>query len=154
MSASLRANILTALADRLAKIRTSNGYPQDVRKIYVDEIPMGIQLSPQQLPAIFVLDDQDLARHEHQSLDFSWKIELQLVLGKVKDSVVHELVRSVGKCLYADSPTAENNFGFRFHPAVTWIELLAISGDLNMIEANRLCSVELVVHYRARPYDL
>lgn len=153
-SVSKRAQIMEALGERLAKVTAANGYPQTIKKVYVDEIPLGLKLEPQQLPAIFVLDDQDLNRHEQQALDLAWKIELQLVLPRVKDSVVHEHVRSIVKAIYADSPTAEGTMGMRFHPAVTWVELLTISSDLNMIEANRLASIEILVHYRGKPWDL
>jgi hypothetical protein len=153
-SASTRANILLALASRLEGITTANAWPQWVKKVFVDDIPMGLDLPPHQLPAIIVLDDQDFMNHQHQSLDCSWKIELQLVLEKCPDSKVHELIRSVAKAIYAGHPTMETNGGFRFHPAVTWVQMQAIHADLHMIKANRLASMEIIVHYRVKPWDM
>lgn len=152
--ASTRTQILYALTDRLKAITTANGWPQWVKSVFVDEIPMGLDLAPHQLPAIIVLDDQDIFTHQHQALEASWKIELQLVLTKVKDSVVHELMRSVAKAIFAGGPNVEANGGFRFHPAVTWVQLSAAHSDLHMIEANRLASLEIIVHYRVKPWDL
>jgi hypothetical protein len=152
--ASLKTQILYALKDRLAIVKVANGWPVDVNEIFVDEIPMGLDMQPHQLPAIIVMDDQDIFSHEHQALDCAWKIELQLVLEKCPDSKVHELARNVLKAIFAGHPTTESNGGFRFHPAVTWVQLQAQHGDLHMIEANRMASIELVIHYRTKPWNL
>jgi hypothetical protein len=152
--ASTRTQILYALRDRLALVKTSNGWPVTVNSIFVDEIPMGLDLEPHQLPALIVMDDNDMFRHEHQALDCAWKIEIQLVLEKCPDSTVHELARNILKAIFAGTPTGETNGGFRFHPAVTWVELQAMHSDLHMIEANRMASIDLVIHYRTKPWNL
>ena len=152
--ASTRTQILYALTDRIKTITAAAGYPQTIKSVFVDEIPLGMDLAPHQMPAVIVMDDTDLFAHQHQVLECAWTIELQLILEKCKDSVVHELIRSVAKAIFAGGPTEESNGGFRFHPAVSWVQLSAVHSDLNMIKANRLASMEIIVHYRAKPYDL
>lgn len=115
---------------------------------------MAFDLAPQEMPAIFILDDSDDPQHVQKKLDMRWLFRLQLILTRSPDSEVHKFVRAVGKAIWADSATEQTEQKFRIHPQVYWIKLGSISSDLNMLEANRVAEMEIIVHHRRRLFDL
>ncbi len=48
---SLRGDILAAFAARLATVTADNGYTTTVKKVYYDDVPMGLDLQEYELPA-------------------------------------------------------------------------------------------------------
>jgi len=150
---SKRHEIQAALVTRLQSITTANGYPVEIAKVVCDAIPMGLDLQAHDLPAIFVLDEGAENQHEMQVLDVAWGFRLQLIETSADDERVSLIIRSVLKALYADSSSAQRTDAFRFHPSVTWVELLDVDSDLHMIEANRMAAITLIVHYRTTAWD-
>lgn len=155
MGTSLRSDIGLALKARLASITTANGYPVDVKKVFYDEIPLGLELSPEDLPAIFLLDDGASYEHEHGLLNVARAFRVQLVdQGEATDEAMNLLIRCVGKAVWANSATAQIQDAFRFHERVYQVDIDTDETDLHMIEGNRIASAQMIVHYRTRPYDL
>lgn len=153
---STRGNISTAIAVRLATITEANGYDIGFKQIFYDKIPMGLQLGKFDLPAIFMIDEGAPYEHEMGCVDVLWALRLQLWFKKDEpDSVLHDGIRAVSKCLFANSPTAQRLDAWReLNPKIHWIELVGDEGDLNMIDANRVATLNLIVHYRTNPLDL
>jgi hypothetical protein len=153
---SLKADIMQAIATRLETITTSNAYSLTLQKVYYDQIPMGIQLLSHNLPAMFLLDGDDRLRTENGCLVGEWDFRIQLWYdAKKTDFDMMNFVRDVYKCIYANSPNAERQDGFRaLHPSLVEFKPVAISPDLNMIEANRIYELSFLVHYRTKLYSL
>jgi hypothetical protein len=156
MGTSIRSEIGLAVRDRLATIRTANGYPVDIAKVYYDSIPLGLELGPEDLPALFVLDDGQAHRHLHGSLEIAWSLRLQLLdADTASDERMNLIIRNVAKALWSNSPTAQVMDQFRtIHQRIYQLESIGDETDLHMIEANRVATVRVVVHYRTKPYDL
>jgi len=149
-----RAEILTALAARLATVTTDNGYTLSVKKVYADDIPLGLELADHEVPAILLLDKECRLNHEFQDLDAEWFLELQLIHGQVNDSVMLDFTRQVLKALFVDHPTAEGNLGIRtLHPLVYDIHALSAFGDLNTIEGNRFAILEITIMFKSKTWD-
>jgi len=144
------------MASRLATVTASNGYSTDVKKVYYDQIPMGIDLPKYDLPTIFQLNRVESNSMQQKCYNGMWEFDLQLwEHGSVGDIEMAEFVRSVYKALYANSPTAQREDQFRsIHSTITELVPLPISADLNMIEANRITVVTFRVHYRTKLYNL
>jgi hypothetical protein len=152
---SLQADIAQALATRLASITEANGYDCDVKNVWADDMPLGLEMQPHDLPAIFVIDEGAQLSQDHGTLDVQRTFRLQLVHSRVPDSVMAEVVRAVAKAVFANSPTAQVQTEFRsIHPRVYQVRLIDAETDLNLLEANRIASLRLVVHYRTKPFDL
>lgn len=144
------------IAARLETIKSVNGYTTDVKKVYFDQIPMGIELPKYSLPAIFLLNRVESSRLEHKCYIGLWEFDLQLWHnGGVGDIEMTEFVRNVYKALYANSPTAQVEDQFRgIHESLVELVPLPISADLNMIEANRITVTTFRVHYRTKLFNL
>ena len=160
MAASRAGIFLESLKERLETVTTANGYDVDVKKVFLNEIPMGISLEPTDLPAILIIShDADYTR-QTQWTQVKWMIELQLVdEEKRTDCDMHDYHRAVAKAIYANSPTIERNEGWRDIGAIgskkiTSIDLLRLEPDLHLIEANRLFCARLMVEYHTSPTDL
>ncbi len=152
---SLKANIMTAFSNRLTNVTTVNGYSTNVRKVYFDKIPMGIQLGIQHLPCIFLLDGPDNPTFQQSCVIGQWDFRLQLWHNDVSDSIMQGFVRDVYKVIYANSPTAEVWDQFRsIHESVYEVIPLSISPDLNMIEANRVTELSFLLRYRTKLYNM
>jgi len=71
-----------------------------------------------------------------------------------------QFVRDVSKAIYANSPTAKRNDGFRgptpggIHESVYSVRTLKLETDLNMIEANRLYMSHYEINFTTFLYDL
>jgi len=152
----IRSAIISGIAARLATITTANGYAMTVRQIFSDgKIPMGLSLDETEVPAILVLDGPDDPRMQHQRLYGSWEIALQLIHVDVADSVMHQFCGQVYKAIFADSPTAERNDGFRsIHPSIYQVDPLPIVPDLHMIDGNRIYECAFAVNYTARLFNI
>lgn len=152
---STKHEILAAFATRLAKITPANGYTTAVKKVYYDDIPMGLDLQEYELPAILLLDRDDAPTLEHNKLKGEWQLQCQLWHMPNPDSVMLTFVREVYKAIFADSPTAPVVGAFRsLHEKLTEVVPLSIASDLNMIEANRIYQVSFLVRYRTELYNL
>lgn len=149
-----RQAIQDALKARLETITTANGYEVNVVRVYADDIPMAFNLELHEMPAIFILDDSDDTRHQQKQLNMSWLFRIQTIQPKLADSEVRKFQRAVAKAIWANHPTNETEQMFRMHPSITWVELGTISSDLNMLEANRVSEMEIIVHHRQRLFDL
>lgn len=151
-----RTTIGKAIRDRLATITTANGYDVGIKKVFFDAIPMGLELKVTDLPAIFMLDEGAPYAHEQGCLNVAMSLRLQIWHdGKRTDEQMHDHIRAVAKAIYADHPTANRLDAWRtFHPSMVWVELVGDEGDLHMIEANRVATLNLIVHYRTTPIDL
>lgn len=155
MTDSIRAQILENMATRLDTIKQANGYGLDVYQVFYDEIPMGIQIQDDFLPAIVLIDSIESMRMEQNNAIGTWELELQLWQTRVGDLEMNEYVRNVIKCIFANSPTAESVQGVRqLHPNVRQVRVISITPDLNLIEANRVYSVTLQVEYKAKIFNL
>lgn len=156
MQVSIKSQIIDAIAQRLTKITTANGYALDVKKVLYDKIPMGIQLNVYQLPVIFLLDGPDSIEFEHSCVKGNWDFRLQLWHNNtVGDFTMLDFVRAVFKVIFADSPTAQRNDAFRAldNNIVEFIPL-SISPDLNMIDANRVTEISFQIRYRTKLFDM
>lgn len=152
---SIRSEVGLALKARLSKVTTANGYTSNIKKVYYDKIPMGLELESSDLPAFFLLDDGAGMAHLHGLVDVSRVFRVQVVDREdASDDTMNEHLRNIGKVIWADSPTAEVQDQYRFHERVYQVEMDADDTDLHMIEGNRIASVQMIVHYRTRPYDL
>lgn len=152
---SIRSQVGLALQTRLQTITTANGYDVGIRNVYYDTIPMGLELAPEDMPAIFLLDDGATYEHEHKVVNVSRAFRMQIWdAGGVSDDVMNSYIRAIGKAIYADSPTAQVTDMFRIDPSVYWVQMDSDETDLFMIEANRIATTRYIVHYRTRPYDL
>lgn len=153
---SVKAEISQAVAARLATITTANLYSVDVKKVLVDDIPMGIQMVDYELPAIFLLEGVDTPTTQQGCVNGQWNLILQLWhKDGVIDSVMQGFTRDVFKAIFANSAVAETNGAFRaLHPKIVEFIPLRITPDLHMIEANRVVELSFNVHYRTRLYDL
>jgi hypothetical protein len=147
---AIRDDIEKGLTNRLKTITTANGYGTNVAKVYADDIPMGLDLDAHEMPAIFVLPSDEKHAMEHQQLVAEWNFELQLLQGDVSDSKMHQFVRDVYKCIWANSAVGGVNNAFKWQPNITHVLPVGIETDLNMIEANRLWIVTIAVHYRSK----
>lgn len=156
MTDSVRGQIMENMAARLATVTAANGYSTNVKKVYYDQIPMGIDLPKYDLPTIFQLNRVESNAMQQKCYQGMWEFDLQLwEHGSAGDIQMAEFVRNVYKGLYANSATAEVDDQFRsIHPQLTELVPLPISSDLNMIEANRITVVTFRVHYRTKLYNL
>ena len=155
MPASLREQIQNGFVTRLGTIKTSNGYETNVRNVFADDIPLGINLDDYDFPAILVVGGDVKLKRERNCLYANWEIEVQLFHSYVDDATMHRFVRDVAKAIFADSPTANRTEGFRtIHPEIYEIWLDRIDSDLNMIEANRFFCLYFVVAYKTHIYNL
>lgn len=154
--ASLRSAIGLAIKGRLESITEANGYPIGVKKVFYDRIPLGLELAPEEMPALFLLDDGAAMNHEHGLVNVVRAWRVQIVDGETADDDrMNELIRLVAKALWANSPSAQVQDQFRsMHPAVYQMAMTEDETDLHMIEGNRIASAQFLVHYRTRPYDL
>lgn len=152
---SVRAEILTNIAARLATVTAANGYGTDVKTVYFDKIPMGLDLNDYEMPAIFLLDRLDELNTQQAIIEGLWQFDLQLWNSEVGDVPMIQFVRDVFKALYADSATAQTNGAFRaLHVNIVEIKPLSISSDLHMIEANRITIVTFAVRYRTKLFEM
>lgn len=152
---SLRSEIFTAFATRLQSITAANGYPIPIKRVFFDKIPLGLELTPEDLPALFALDDGATMEHQHQIVDVALALRVQIVDAEEQsDDRMNELLREVAKALWANSPTAQVQDQFRIHSRVYQMEMDSDETDLHMIDGNRIATTRLIVHYRTRPYDL
>ena len=152
---STKAEILAALAFRLEGIKIVNGYGTDVKKVYVDDIPMGTQLNEYELPAILLLDKDDSLSTEQSKLVGQWRVTLQLWNVATSDSVMLAFVRDVYKAIFAGSAVAQQTGAFRsLNPKIVEVKPVSIASDLHMIEANRIYEVTFLVHYRADLWNI
>lgn len=154
--ASVRSAIGQAVKARIQTISAVNGWGLPVKGVYYDKIPMGLELGPEDLPAIFVLDAGADITHEHHLVQVELAFRLQLVdIDEATDDRINEMIRQIAKAFYADSPTAERTDAFRsLHPKVWQLTMVRDETDLHMIDANRIATMTLIVHYRTSPYDL
>lgn len=151
----VRNDIETGLAQRLRTLTAANGYTTNVAKVFAEEIPMGMDLDDFELPGILVIPSGEKHEMEHQQLVAQWEFEIQLIHGDVSDSVMHQFVRDVYKCIWANSATADTNRpAFKWQKNITHVLPGSIETDLNMIESNRLWIVTIVVHYRSKLTDI
>lgn len=149
-------DIQEALRTKLKTITSGNGYETDVKEVYSDKIPMGLDLAEFEVPCILLIAGDDKAVMKQQCRYGNWHMELQLWHnGDVGDGVMQRFVRDVYKAVFAGSPTATINNAFRaIHPAIYDVTPGPIRPDLNMIDANRCYWITLVLHYSSRLYDL
>lgn len=154
-SPSIRAQVGHALADRLRTVTAANGYDADIKQVYYDSIPLGLELTPEQLPAIFVLDEGSSVEHDKGVLDVARAYRLQLVHSQVPDDTMDELLRAVAKAIWANSPTAERVDGWRdMHQRIYQVTLDGDATDVHAIDENRIATMRLIVQYRTKPFDL
>ena len=142
--------IAQGLAGRLESITSANGYQTNVKNVFYDDIPMGLELEPHQLPAILLLAGENLlTRKNFNCSDGKWSFFLQLIHGDVKDEAMFAFVGDIARAVYADSPVEHRFNKYRtIHPALTDCEMPRVEPDINMIEANRFAIVELVLSYK------
>lgn len=161
MPTSKKEEIQDNLVARLQTITAANGYDTDVKNVYSDKIPMGLNLDAHDMPAIFVVGGDDTIERTHRQFMTRWSIELQLLHGDVDDGTMHRFVRDIAKCIFANSPTAQRTEAWRgssasggIHESLFDVFLDTIDSDLNMIDANRFFIVHYVLRYKSSPYDL
>lgn len=155
MPQALTERIQANLVARLKSITTANGYETNVKQVFSDNIPMGLDLDSFQLPAIFVIPGDDETEMKHQCRHGHWQMELQLWHNEVSDATMQRFVRDVYKAIFAGSPTGQINNGFRtIDPALYDVDPGIIRSDLGMIEANRCFWITLVLHYTSKLYDM
>lgn len=151
---STRSEIQQAIANRLATITTANGYATDVKTVYSDKIPMGIELNSYQLPAIFLIGEEDNIKMEFPTAQHDWTLSIQLWHNEVDDVDLYNFERDVLKCIYANSPTAEVHGEFRgLHSKIVQIMPLQSLPDLHMIEANRIMILRFSIQFRTKLWD-
>lgn len=155
-SPSILAQVGQSIVDRVATVKTVNGYPRTIRKVFYDQMPMGLELQPHEMPAILVIDEGARTNHDKLRLDIEQTFRLQLILERDEaDEKIYEMIRSVIKAIYANSPNAERIDGFRaLHEKIVEIKLLDYQTDLHMIESNRIATLRFSVHYRTKLFDL
>lgn len=152
---AVRSEILNALKTRLESITQTAGYDVTIKTVYHDKIPVGLELAPEDLPVLFLLDDGSTPEHEHEVVKIALNIRIQIVdVEEASDARIHDLHRAIGKAVWANHPVLQTNSNFRFHPKVVQIEMGVDETDLNMIEGNRIATSRMIVHYRTKPYDL
>lgn len=150
-----RNEILTNLGARLATITVANGYVTDVKKVYYDDIPMGLELNDYDLPAIFLLDRLDELNTQQAIVEGLWQFDLQLWHNKTTDSDMLQFVGDIFKAIFANSPTAQINGSFRaIHAKIVEIRPMTIASDLHMIEANRVSIVTFQCRYRTKLFEM
>jgi hypothetical protein len=151
----LRTSVGEALKTRLETITTANGYDLTVKKVWFDDIPLGLGLSPEDLPALLLLDDGASFTHEHQLVNVQLAIRVQIVESEeAPDNRLNAIIRAIGKAVWANSAVAEVQDQFRFHPKVYQVAMESDETDLHVIDGNRIATTRMIVHYRTRPYDL
>lgn len=153
---SVRSQVGLALRTRLASITAANSYPIEIKQVYYDKIPLGLELTPEDLPALFLLDDGADTKHLHGVIEVARQFRVQIVDQEDStDDRMNELIRLVAKAVWANSATAEVQDQFRsIHERIYQVEMVGDETDLHMIEGNRIASTQMIVHYRTRPYDL
>lgn len=152
---SLRSEVALAFSARVATVSTANGYPVQINRVFFDKIPLGLELTPEDMPAIFVLDDGAQFTHLHGVVEVALSLRLQVIdVEEASDARMNDLLRNIAKAIWANSPTAEVQDQFRIHPRVYQMEMDSDETDLHMIDGNRIATTRMIVHYRTRPYDL
>lgn len=153
---STRDRILQAICDRLKTMTAANFYELDVKRVFYDQIPLGMQLEAHEMPAVLMLDAGAEYQHEHQKLNVALKVRLHLILEEGStDKSVNFFIRQIGKAVWANHPAAEVTDQFRsIDPRIYQIVWDLDETDLNMIPANRIATAQMIVHYRTAPYDL
>lgn len=156
MPSSRKELIQASLRDRIKTVTNANGYDTDVQNVYMDEIPMGLDLDEYQLPAVLVISGKDSPKHEHQCVAGKWLIELQLIhKSTVGDSEMLKFQRDIIKAIYANSPTVQRADAWRtFNGKPSGIWLQELDTDLNMIDANRFYGITLLINYHGHITDL
>ena len=156
MATSRKALIQASLRDRIATVTSANGYDTDIQKVFMDEIPMGLDLDLYELPAALVISGKDTLTHQQGWLVGKWVIEVQLIHnGTVGDTIMNNAARDIAKAVYANSPTVRRADAWRVfegQPTAVWIR--EIQPDLNMIDANRFICSTYEVEYHTHPTDL
>lgn len=139
------------LAQRLATIKQANGYETDVKNVYYDTIPMGLELEPHQLPAILLIATHNEIERKVGCNINKVVFEVQLIgLDTAPDSYMFDFISNIYKAIFANSPTADILNLFRtIHPSIFDIKSDGSQFDLNMIEANRFAIIDLQVFYNA-----
>lgn len=152
---SIRSAVGLALKARVETITTANGYPVGFARVFYDKIPLGLELTPEDMPALFVLDDGAAHQHLHGVIEVARAFRFQIIdKEESSDERMNLLIRLVAKAIWANSPSAQVQDAFRFHERVYQVESESDETDLHMIEGNRIASARIIVHYRTRPYDL
>lgn len=155
MPASRKENILSSLQTRLQSVTSANGYDTDIQNVFLDKIPLGLDLDEHELPGVLILDGKDTPKHQHQWLVGQWLIELQLIhLPDTSDADMQRFVRDISKAIYADSATLQRNGEFRKIGDATEWKIVLIEPDVNMMDANRFACVVFEVNYHCHPTDL
>lgn len=151
---SLTGDVVGALATRLRTITLANNYPVELKKVFDGRMPMSMDLQKHEMPAVLIFLGPNEFKREQGMVNNFLKVNLEIVAPQVADDLMHQYVRMLGKCIFANSPTGKTNSDFRFHPSVVecWIE--SVNTDFNMIEGNRIWEVVLMIHYRSRFTDL
>lgn len=151
---SVHGDIQVAIATRLQSLTAANGYGTDVRSVYHDEIPMGLELNDYQLPAIFLVDNITPIAMKFPIAEQNWQFTLQLWHNRVSDQVMWDFIKDVMKCIYANSPTAQRHDAWRsIHDKIIQIKPLSVAADLNMIEANRVYVLSFELMYRTELFS-
>jgi hypothetical protein len=146
---------MQGFADRLGTIKAVNGYATNIETVFYDEIPMGLQIQDDFLPAIILIDSIDTMRMEQGCAIGTWEFELQLWETRVVDTKMHNFTRDVVKAVYANSPSATTTSEFRtIHPSIRQVKLVSVTPDLNMIEANRVYCLTFQVEYQTKIFNL
>lgn len=153
---SVKTQIMTAFAQRLATITAANGYSTDVKKVFYDKIPMGLEAPDYQLPAIYMLDKDDSLSLKINRVEGRWEFYLQIWhKANVADSVMLDFVADIMKAVFANSPTQQTHGAFKaIHPKIYQVIPLSVTGDLQMIDANRVYDVRFLVVYETELYNM
>ena len=151
----VREEISAGLEARLATISPANGYITDTVTVYGDESTFGLDLELDKLPAIIIVDGDDIPEMTQGCYYGHWLFELQLWHRRVENSVMNQFVRDISKAIYADSPTAKRNDAFRsIHTSIYSIRPLKTETDLNMIDTNRCYMAHYEINFTTFLYDL
>lgn len=154
----VKSDIQAGLVAMLDKISPANGYTTETVTTFYNNIPFGLDLEPDKLPAILVIAGDDLPTMKQGCYYGHWQFELQLWHKRVDDSVMDQFVRDVYKAIWAGSPTATRNDAWRgplgIHESVYSVRPLKTETDLNMIEANRLYITHIEVNFSSQLYNL
>ena len=150
------SEIETNLAARLNTITVANGYATGVRKVYFNKIPMGLELEPHEVPAIFVLVDRVQIQRKVHCNENILHFEIQLIGDESEtDDYMFNFLTDVYKAVYANSPTSQQLDQYRtIHESIYDCKSESGRFDLNMIEANRFGILDLQIYFRANYINL
>lgn len=136
---SIGADILAALAARIATVTTAGGYAKTVKRVLVNNSQPTLTLSEADLPLVEVKDDAEVYEHEASSTYWANTLVCLFLVGPSSwsDGDFQDLMADIRRAIFGGGAAASGNTGLPLHARASLVELVDAASDLNMLSSNR-----------------